>query len=82
MLTRLRFEQAKSPVKPYSAYLADVGRWRFLIIDDRGQFTVSYRLRNPKGSVSASSTIMGPFTSLGEAEDAANAKWAEIKRLS
>ncbi len=64
------------------AYAARAGQWNFLIIQDMGQWTASYRLDQPSGTVSASSTIMGPFNEFSEATHAAETKIAELRRLS
>lgn len=77
----LKFEPHDHPLMPLPAWLARTGRWQFLIVEDAGQFTASYRLQNPTREVSASSTIMGPFASFEQAAEAAEDKWAEIKRL-
>lgn len=63
-------------------YLARAGVWNFLIIKDLGKWSTSYRLHNPKRSVSASSTIMGPFEDFADAVRAAEDKLAELKRLA
>jgi len=65
-----------------SAYAAEVGAWRFLIIKDMGRYTTSYRLINPKGPVSAASTIRGPFDDFSDATDAADDMLADLRRLS
>jgi hypothetical protein len=54
-----------------TAYSAKSGRWQFLILQDKGQWTVSYRIIDPSEPVSASSTIMGPFDSFDDAARAA-----------
>lgn len=63
----------------YSAY---AGPWQFIILQDMGKWSASYRLRLPKSPVSASSTIMGPFVSFDDAEAAAQEKLTELKRLA
>ncbi|SDH07967.1 hypothetical protein [Pelagibacterium luteolum] len=81
-MNTLTFKPHPHPMMPLPSYLARAGAWQFLIVEDRGLFTASYRLRNPKSAVSASSTIMGPFDSFEGAQDAANAKWQEIRGLA
>lgn len=82
----MNFKRCHSPLLPVESYDANAGPYRFLILKDMGKFSVSYRLRDeniPKGvSVSASATIMGPFDEFSDATAAAEAKWAELKRLS
>lgn len=63
-------------------YLARAGKWNFLIVKDLGKWTTSYRLHKPTTTVSASSTIMGPFEEFRDAEMAAEAKLAELRRLA
>lgn len=80
----MNFKRCHSPLLPMESWDAKAGRYRFLILKDMGKFSVSYRLRDEhvKGSVSASSTIMGPFDEFSEATAAAETKWAELKRLN
>jgi len=79
----MRFAQFHNPLfEPMKSYAAAAGKWQFLIIDDNGAYTASYRLRDPAGEVSASSTIMGPFGSVREAELACEAKWRELRSLA
>lgn len=76
----------RTDLAPYGvraeAYSAKAGPWNFLILNDSGAWTASYRLRDPKGSVSASSTIMGPFDEFSDATRAAEEKLAELRRLA
>lgn len=65
-----------------TAYAASVGQWNFLIIKDGGKWSTSYRMADPKGSVSASSTIRGPFEDFSDAVSAAHDMLAELRRLS
>lgn len=66
----------------YQTFIASAGRWNFLLVNDTGAWTVSYRLRKPTREVSASSTMIGPFDTFEEAKEAANEKWREIKRMA
>ena len=69
----------------FDSWVAPFGPWNFLIVNDPAHkpgFTVSYRLAAPVGTVSASSTIMGPFETFEEAKRAARDKAAELARLS
>ena len=52
-------------------YYAKSGPWQFLIIADMGKWSLSHRLVDPQGSVSASATIQGPFDTFEEASEAA-----------
>lgn len=84
MSALLRFQKQESPAglpPMFPMWLARTGRWQFLIVEHLGVFTVSYRLARPIKTVSASSTIMGPFATFEEAEHAAKDKWVEVKRL-
>lgn len=65
-----------------TAYAAAFRQWNFLIICDGGSWTTSYRLADPKGTVSASSTIRGPFQDFSDAVSAAYDMLAELRRLS
>lgn len=80
----MRFERVTWPgLSPeMAAYAASAGPWNFLIINDRGAWTTSYRLADPKGTVSASSTIMGPFEDFSDATRAADDKLAELRRMA
>lgn len=80
----MRFKRAelRSVFGSMPAYLAVRAPWQFVIIEDAGKWSVSYRLTNPTGPVSASSTIMGPFDDFSDAADAAEAKLAELRRLA
>lgn len=64
------------------AYSARAGVWNFMVLLDGGKWSVSYRLHAPKGRVSASSTIMGPFEEFSDATQAAEEKFAELRRLA
>lgn len=68
------------PILGMTAYAARAGRWRFLILDDGGVWTVSYRLAKPKDPVSASSTIRRTFGSFADAYRAAEDMHAELGR--
>lgn len=84
----MRFERMTYPnlLPEMEAYVARRGPWNFLVIKDGGQWTASYRLKDDAirqgQTVSASSTIMGPFDDFADAVSAAKAKWAELRRLA
>lgn len=65
-----------------AAYAARYGAWRFLIIEDRGEWTTSYRLIDPKAPVSASSTIRGPFEAFSDAARAADEMLADLRKMA
>lgn len=65
-----------------TAFYAVEGPWTFLAIRDGDGWTVSYRLSQPTGPVSAASTIQGPFQSFEEAKRACRDKLAELRRLA
>ena len=69
-----------------TAYFAKAKPWGFLIILDLGKWSASYRLLDehiPAGeSVSASSTMMGPFDDFAGAVTAAEEKLDELRRLN
>lgn len=77
----MTFERVHIPGIPV-AYAAFSGKWQFMIIQEQTGWTTSYRLKNPTGTVSASSTIMGPFDEFIGAEYAAQQKLSELRRLS
>ena len=80
----MRFERVTySGLLPeMEAYAASSGPWNFLIIKDMGKWTASYRLANPTGTVSASSTIMGPFDEFADAARAAEEKLIALRRVN
>jgi hypothetical protein len=80
----MNFQRVKFPglMADMTAYAARAGKWNFLIVEDMGRWTASYRLDRPTAPVSASSTIMGPFDTFHEADVAAHAKLAELRRLA
>jgi hypothetical protein len=79
----MQFERTASPLLAgIETYIARCGKWNFLIIKDTGKWTASYRLHDPKTTVSASSTIMGPFDEFDDAVGASEAKWQELRRLA
>lgn len=63
-------------------YVAKAGQWQFMIIADMGKWSVSHRLVDPKGTVSASSTIEGPFDTFDEASEAAEATSRKLSGLN
>lgn len=69
-----------------TAYSAKASPWGFLIINDLGKWSASYRLLDehiPAGeSVSAASTMMGPFDDFAGAATAAEEKLTELRRLN
>jgi len=56
--------------------------WQFVLLQDAAGWTTSYRLIAPTKTVSASSTIIGPFETFEEAKLAAENKLSELRRLS
>lgn len=70
-----------TPILGMTAHAARAGKWQFLILQDGNAWTVSYRLINPKGPVSASSTVKQVFGSFDDARDAAEQKRLELARL-
>lgn len=64
------------------AYHAASGPWQFLVLQDMGKWSTSYRMIDPKVTVSASSTIRGPFDDFSDATAAADDMLAELRRLS
>lgn len=63
-------------------YYAKSGPWQFLIIADMGKWSLSHRLVDPKATVSASSTIQGPFDRFEEATAAAEKTRRELAGLN
>lgn len=83
----MRFEREQAMgALGVTAYAAKSGRWGFLLIQDGGKWSGSYRLLDehiPQGeSVSAFSTMFGPFDDFADASKAAYAKLEELRRLS
>lgn len=75
----MRFEPIP-PILGMKAYAARAGRWNFVIIDDDGVWTMSYRLVKPNGQVSASSTIRRTYGSFADACAAAEDMHSELGR--
>lgn len=65
-----------------AAYHAVSGPWQFLVLQDMGKWSTSYRLVDPKAPVSASRTIRGPFDDFSDATAAADDMLSELRRLS
>lgn len=63
-------------------YAALAHGWQFLLVDDAGAWTMSYRQQHPRGHVSASSTMSGPFESFDEASSAAESKLAHLRGMA
>ncbi|HEV2518012.1 MAG TPA: hypothetical protein VGV07_22365 [Devosia sp.] len=79
-MTRLNFHRREK--FGLVGYVARAGQWQFLVISDMGKWTASHRLIDPQETVSASSTIQGPFETFDEAAAAAEAKYRELAGLN
>ncbi len=78
---RLSFRRG-SDIAGLACYSAKAAPWQFVIISDRGKWTVSHRLIDPRVVVSASSTIQGPFDSFEDAWEAAEIRYQQLALLS
>ena len=79
-MTRLAFQRREK--FGLVGYVAKSGPWQFVIIADMGKWTVSHRLADPRATVSASSTIQGPFETFEEATAAAESTRRELAGLN
>ena len=75
----MRFEPCP-PFLGMPGYTARAGKWQFVILRDGDLWTVSYRLIDPTETVSASSTIRGPFSSFDDAAAAAEDIHRQLRR--